>query len=211
MHLLYFNSKAELVSDKYIDSDNGAAYTFVEMGPVGLDRDQEADDSNQPALDVAVMLAYNKGVGKSKDLHPATEYKYIRASAQGDIKETIRVDSPVGAWLVGGFVPMTDGSVLLYGPANDDTKKYLNDAVPPANTQQGMSREEAFKAKNFVLAKIKGGAVAWITKPTSRSLRASKKCPPARNAPPTTPASASPSTWPAKRPTATSSWAARTS
>ncbi|MBG8555873.1 hypothetical protein [Hymenobacter guriensis] len=161
-HLLYFNSQLELVRDTYLEPDGLTAQTFVQMDAIGLDQDEEADDSQQPARDVAIMLTYPKGAGKEKDKHPATEYQYLRTSADGQVKEKIRVDTPVGAWLVSGFIPMTDGSVLAYGPANDSPDKHYADALPDA--KDGMTPEEAFKAKNFLLGKIQKGAVAWITK-----------------------------------------------
>ncbi|MDO7873409.1 hypothetical protein Q5H93_01610 [Hymenobacter sp. ASUV-10] len=172
-HLLYFNDKAELTSDVYLDTD--VAQTFVQMAPIGLDQDEEADDSQLPARDVAIMLAYTKGAGATKDKHPTTEYQYLRVSATGQVKEKIRVDSPVSAWLVSGFIPMNDGGVLAYGPANDDTKKHYAEALPDA--KPGMTVEESFKAKNFQLGKIMNGQVAWITTTDLKEFEDKQKVP----------------------------------
>ena len=160
LHLLHFDKNAELDKDTYLDTD--VAQSYVCIAAVGLDQDEEADDSGQPAPDVAVVLAYTKGAGKTKGLHPATEYQYLRASASGDIKEKLRIDAPVSAWLVNGFVPTTDGGVLLYGPANDKTDDYYAEALPAE--KDGITPAELFKAKNFLLGKIKGGKVDWLSK-----------------------------------------------
>jgi len=174
LHLLHFTKDAELDKDTYLDTD--VAQSFVEMGAVGLDTDEEADDSGKASPDVAIMLAYTKGMGKTKGLHPATEYQYLRVGTDGTVKEKIRVDAPVSAWLVNGFIPMTDGGVLLYGPANAKTDDYYAEALPtPA---AGLSAEESFKAKNFVLGKIIGGKVAWLTKTDLKEFEAKQQVPP---------------------------------
>ena len=176
-HLLYFNKDTELVKDTYLDVDQGFTQVLVEFGAVGLETDDEATVSGEEvASDVAIMLTYSKGVGKAKDLHPANEYQYLRVNALGEVKEKIRVDAPVGAWLVNGFVPMPDNSVLLYGPANDDPKKGYQEAMPDG--KNGMTPEENFKAKNFVLGSIKGGAVQWITKTDLKEFAAKQQTPP---------------------------------
>ncbi|WP_035562325.1 hypothetical protein [Hymenobacter sp. IS2118] len=151
-HVLYFNSNLELVRDTYLDTD--VLQTFVAMAPVALDAEEEADDSQLTASpDVAIMLAYTKGVGKLKEAHKATDYQYLRVSAQGEVKEKIAVDSPNSGWQVAGFVPLTDGGVLAYGPAIDDQKRFHAD-VPAGDD---------FKGKNFQLLKVQAGQVKWLT------------------------------------------------
>ncbi len=174
LHLLHFTKDAELDKDTYLDTD--VAQSYVEMGAIGLDQDEEADDTGRPSPDVAIMLAYTKGAGKTKGLHPATEYQYLRVGAEGNVKDKLRVDSPVSAWLVNGFVPMADGGVLLYGPANAKTDDYYAEAMPTPTA--GMSAEDSFKAKNFVLGKIKDGKVAWLTKTDLKEFEAKQQVPP---------------------------------
>ncbi|QIX62843.1 hypothetical protein HER32_17350 [Hymenobacter sp. BT18] len=152
LHLLYFNSQLELARDTYLETD--VAQSFVEMGPIALDTDEDADDSQLTvAPDVAIMLAYTKGAGKLKDAHKATDYQYLRVSADGQVKEKLAVNSPNSGWQVAGFVPMADGGVLAYGPAIDDQKKFHAE-VPTG---------DEFKGKHFQLLKVQQGRVAWLT------------------------------------------------
>ena len=174
LHLLHFNKEAELDKDTYLDTD--VAQSYVEMGAIGLDQDEEADDTGKPSPDVAIMLAYTKGAGKTKGLHPATEYQYLRVGIEGNVKEKLRVNTPVSAWLVNGFVPMADGGVLLYGPANDKTDDYYAEAMPAA--KEGIPAEDLFKAKNFLLGKIKDGQLAWLTKSSLKEFEEKQRVPP---------------------------------
>lgn len=165
-HLLYFNNKAELVRDTYLATD--VAQTFVEMGALAFDQDEDADDSQLTAApDVALMLAYTKGAGKLKDAHRATDYQYLRVSAEGQVKETVAVSSPNTGWQVAGFVPMTDGGVLAYGPALADQKKFHAE-VPVG---------DEFKGKNFQLLKVQSGAVKWLTSTDLREFEQKQRVP----------------------------------
>ena len=174
LHLLHFSKDAELDKDTYLDTD--VPQQLMTMGAIGLDTDENADDTGKPAPDVALVLFFDKGYGKTKGLHPANEYQYLRVSSAGEVKEKLRLDSPASIWLINGAVPLADGGVMLYGPANEKTDVHYMDGMPAA--KDGISSAELFKAKNFVLGKIKDGRVAWLTKTPLKEFEDKQQVPP---------------------------------
>ena len=165
-HILKFNKDLDLVSDTPIQFDKPQYVVQAsKLDPKGEQGD-EADDSSDPEYDFGVVFAPVAVPGMKKQADPqATNYTYVRVGADTKVQERVAVASPHSIWLVNGMSTFADGSVAVFGPANDKTDEYFNEDITPqvANEAVRGPFEDKFKAKNFQLLKIKSGAVAFIT------------------------------------------------
>ncbi|QHJ07578.1 hypothetical protein [Hymenobacter busanensis] len=163
-HVLKFNKDLDLVSDTPLRFDTPQfVVEAAKLDPRG-DRDEDADDSADPEYDLGIVFA-PVNVGGKKFADPkATNYTYIRVGADTKQKERVSFQSPNSVWLVNGMATFADGSVAVFGPANDKQDDYFNEAIPNQIASSSIREPlaEKFKAKNFELLKIKDGAVSFI-------------------------------------------------
>ena len=182
-HVLKFNKDLDLVSDTPIQFDKPQfVVQATKLDPRG-DRDEDADDSSDPEYDLGIVFAPVAIQGQKKQADPqATNYTYVRVGADTRQKERVAIASPNSIWLVNGMATFKDGTVAVFGPANDKTDDYFNEDITPqvANEAVRGPLEDKFKAKNFELLKIKDGAVAFITSTPVPEFEQKLQTPPAQ-------------------------------
>ena len=165
-HILKFNKDLDLVSDTPVLFDKPQFVAHVnKLDPQG-DAADDTDDSNDPEYDLGIVFAPVAIQGMKKLSDPvATNYTYVRVGADTKQKERVPVSSPNSIWMVNGMASFPDGTVAVFGPANDKKDDYFNEAMAMqvANEAVRGPLEDKFKAKNFELLKIQNGAVAFIT------------------------------------------------
>ena len=165
-HILKFNKDLDLVSDTPIQFDKPQFVVMAnKLDPRG-DQGEDADDSADPEYDLGILFAPVAVPGMKKQADPqATNYTYVRVGADTKQKERVSIASPNSIWLANGMATFKDGTVAVFGPANDKTDDYFNEDIPAQVASESVRGplEDKFKAKNFELLKIKDGAVAFIT------------------------------------------------
>ena len=180
-HLLKFNKDLDLVSDTPVQFEQPQFVVFAStLRPQG-DADETTDDSSDPEYDLGVVLA-PVSVGGKKAAAPATSYTYLRVGADTKVQERVAVTSPNSVWLVNGMSTFPDGTVAVFGPANDKQDDYFDKEIPAqvANEAVRGPLEDKFKAKNFELLKIKDGKLAFITNTPVPEFEQKLQTPPAQ-------------------------------
>jgi hypothetical protein len=181
-HILKFNKDLDLVSDTPLNFETPQfVVSASKLDPQG-DRDQDADDSADPEYDLGLMFA-PASVGGEKAADPkATNYTYVRLGADTKAKERISVSSPNSVWVVNGMATFADGSVAVFGPANDKQDDYFDKTITTMVASSSMREplEEKFKARNFELMRIQNGAVAFITNTPVAEFEQKLQTPPAQ-------------------------------
>ncbi|GAB3575608.1 hypothetical protein GCM10027345_11130 [Hymenobacter daeguensis] len=182
-HVLKFNKDLDLVSDTPIQFDKPQyVVQATKLDPKG-DQDEAADDSGDPEYDLGIVFAPVAIQGLKKQADPvATNYTYVRVGADTRQKERVSIASPNSIWLVNGMATFRDGTVAVFGPANDKQDEYFNEDITAqvANEAVRGPMEDKFKAKNFELLKIKDGAVAFITNTPVAEFEQKLQTPPAQ-------------------------------
>ena len=182
-HILKFNKDLDLVSDTPIQFDKPQfVVQATKLDPKG-DRGEDADDSADPEYDLGIVFAPVAMAGMKKQADPqATNYTYVRVGADTKQKERVSIASPNSIWLVNGMATFKDGTVAIFGPANDKQDEYFNEDITAqvANEAVRGPMEDKFKAKNFELLKIKDGAVAFITNTPVPEFEQKLQTPPAQ-------------------------------
>ena len=182
-HILKFNKDLDLVSDTPLQFDKPQyVVQATKLDPKG-DADKTTDDSSDPEYDLGIIFAPVALPGQKKLADPkATNYTYIRVGADTKQKERVAISSPNSIWLVNGMATFKDGTVAVFGPANDKQDEYFNEDITAqvANEAVRGPLEDKFKAKNFELLKIKDGAVAFITNTPVPEFEQKLQTPPAQ-------------------------------
>ena len=182
-HILKFNKDLDLVSDTPIQFDKPQyVVQATKLDPKG-DQSEDADDSADPEYDLGIMFAPVAVPGMKKQADPvATNYTYVRVGADTKQKERVSIVSPNSVWLVNGMTTFKDGTVAVFGPANDKQDKYFNEDIITQVASESVRGplEDKFKAKNFELLKIKNGAVAFITSTPVPEFEQKLQTPPAQ-------------------------------
>ncbi|WP_201984435.1 hypothetical protein [Hymenobacter rubidus] len=182
-HILKFNKDLDLVSDTPLQFDKPQyVVQATKLDPKG-DQGEDADDSADPEYDLGIVFAPVAIAGMKKQADPqATNYTYVRVGADTKQKERVSIASPNSIWLVNGMATFRDGTVAIFGPANDKQDEYFNEDITAqvANEAVRGPLEDKFKAKNFELLKIKDGAVAFITNTPVAEFEQKLQTPPAQ-------------------------------
>lgn len=180
-HVLKFNKDLELMADTPLKFEQTMSVVDVKkLDPKG-DREDDADDSSDPEYDLGIVFAPSQAGGK-KDSAPATAYTFVRVGADTKEQQRVALASPNGAWLVNGMAQSADGTLSIFGPANDKADEYFAKYIPSQAVLGGNREpeEEKFKAKNFQLAQIKNGTVRYITSTPIDDFEKKLQTPPAQ-------------------------------
>ncbi|MBF9142750.1 hypothetical protein [Hymenobacter properus] len=180
-HVLKFNKDLDLVADTPLNFDKPMSVVEAKkLDPQG-DRDEDADDSADPEYDLGFVFAPSP-VGGKKTADAPTNYAFVRVGADTKERARVALPSPNGAWLVNGMAQSADGTLSIFGPANDKADEYFAKYIPSqaANGGNREPEEEAFKAKNFQLAQIKDGAVRFVTSTPIDEFEKKLQTPPAQ-------------------------------
>ena len=182
-HVLKFNKDLDLVSDTPLLFDKPQFVVLVnKLDPKG-DQNDDADDSADPEYDLGLVFAPVAVPGMKKQADPqATNYTYVRVGADTKQKERIAVASPNSIWVANGMATLKDGTVAVFGPANDKTDDYFNESIVSQVASESLRGplEDKFKAKNFQLLKVANGAVAYITSTPVPEFEQKLQTPPAQ-------------------------------
>ena len=163
-HVLRFSKDLDLVADTPLSFDKPMTLVAVQkLDPKG-EQEEDADDSADPEYDLGMVFAASPAAGK-KLSDPATSYAFARVGADTKSKERVAFQSPNGAWVVNGMAQSPDGTLSIFGPANDEADEYFSKYIPSmaASPTIREPEEEKFKAKTFQLLQLKNGAVRYIT------------------------------------------------
>ena len=181
-HVLKFNKDLDLIADTPLVFDKPQFVVQAsKLDPKG-DQGEDADDSADPEYDLGIVFAPVAVMGKKLADPHATNYTYVRVGADTKQKERVAIASPNSIWLVNGMATFKDGTVAVFGPANDKQDNYFNEAIiaQVANEAVRGPLEDKFKAKNFELLKIKDGAVVFVTSTPVPEFEQKLQTPPAQ-------------------------------
>lgn len=171
IHILRFDPELNKIADQLLKFEH--PQTLVSASTDDQDDDTDTDS------DVLLLFAPMGGKGYKSVADPAaTNYTYVRVTADGSIKERISVASQTGIFNGNMFISVGD-DVLIMGATGDKTDDYFNEKfTAPVNMRD--DEIEKFKAKGFQIVKISGGKVSFVSNNTLEDFDNKSQSPPSQ-------------------------------
>ncbi|NCU06005.1 MAG: hypothetical protein GXC73_18730 [Chitinophagaceae bacterium] len=171
IHILRFDPELNKIADQLVKFEHPQTLVSASTD----DQDDDADTDS----DVLLLFAPMGGKGYKNVADPnATNYTYVRVSADGSIKERISVASKTGIFNGNMFITVGE-DVLIMGATGDKADDYYNEKfTAPVNMRD--DEIEKFKAKGFQIVKISGGKVAFVSNNTLDDFEKKSQSPPSQ-------------------------------
>lgn len=149
-HFLKYDINLTTLADVSVNFETPQAVVATYAYPTVFD-----DAKTDMIVVFAPMKAKNYMGPKIWNPNP-NEYTYVRVSYEGKLLERITFNSPNSIWFIDDFIMSKDGSVYMYGPANDETNDYYESRI----TYEGNEKK---KWPRYQLGKIEKGKMQFLT------------------------------------------------
>lgn len=149
-HFLKYDINLTKLADVSVNFETPHAVAAVYGYPT-LDTDAKTD-----MIVVFAPMKIKNYVGPKISALKPNEYTYVRVSYEGKLLERITFTSPNSIWFIDDFILSKDGTVYMYGPANEEADDFYESRI----TYEGNEKK---KWPRYQLGKIEKGKMQFLT------------------------------------------------